>query len=225
MCIRLNQHLTRLERREFQRTGVIPDWWVGQFNVGFTAPTLMMVRDGGRQLVSEVARWGLVPSWSTGPEDPRCRDNFHARGETLHQKPSFREALLARRCVIPVAGFFVLEDIGRGERQTWYVKHAEGELLLLAGLYELWTRGDETVRSVAVVTSPPTELVARVHDRMAVVLDEPGACQWLDQGGQAMLCPCPENWLTMYPVSDYATRPQSDGPRCIEPVNPQKFLF
>lgn len=60
---------------------------------------------------------------------------------------------------------------------------------------------------------------------MAVVLDEPGTRQWLDQGGQAMLRPCPESWLTMYPVSDYVTRPQSVGPRCIEPVNPQRFLF
>ena len=224
MCNRLNQHLTHLQRREVLRTGVLPEW-ASRFNVGFSTRALMLRRDGPHRLVSEAARWGLVPNWSKGPDDPRCKDLWHARAESLHEKPSFREALASRRCVIPAAGFYEAEDIGRGERQNWYIRPADDGLLLIAGLYDVWSHGSETLVSLAVVTSAPNETVARIHDRMPVVLDEPAALSWLDHGGQQILRPCPADLLTIYPVSHYVAKRGSEGPQCIEPIRPQKFLF
>jgi hypothetical protein len=58
----------------------------------------------GRHLTS--ARWGLSVPWSTKPM-------INARSETAAEKPSFREALQERRCLVPTTGFteFVFRDV------------------------------------------------------------------------------------------------------------------
>src|SRR5262245_57421967 len=44
-------------------------------------------------------KWGLVPSWSKSPEGAARMIN--ARAETVHEKPSFRQAFATRRCLLP----------------------------------------------------------------------------------------------------------------------------
>jgi len=109
------------------------------------------VRDSGstdpvRQL--RVLRWGLVPSWAKTPEGGARLIN--ARAETVAEKPSFRRALVARRCLIPADGYFEwvtgtqerqLEEEGRRKRprkQPYFVTPADGSVFAMAGLYEFW---------------------------------------------------------------------------------------
>ncbi|MFT2015181.1 SOS response-associated peptidase [Streptomyces sp. 796.1] len=93
-------------------------------------------------------RWGLVPSWAKTPEVGVKMIN--ARAETVHEKPSFRRAFAARRCVIPADGYYEwvtgaderqLEEKGRKKRarkQPYFVTPADGSVLAMAGLYEFW---------------------------------------------------------------------------------------
>ncbi|MFF3309104.1 SOS response-associated peptidase [Streptomyces sp. NPDC002952] len=93
-------------------------------------------------------KWGLVPSWSTTP-DGRAR-MINARAETVHEKPSFRRAFAARRCIIPADGYYEwvtgsaereLEVEGRRKRprkQPYFVTPADGSVFAMAGLYEFW---------------------------------------------------------------------------------------
>lgn len=127
------------------------------------------VRDSGstepvRQL--RVLRWGLVPSWAKSPEGGARMIN--ARSETVTEKPSFRRALAARRCLIPADGYFEwgLPAEGRGRvtgaqerelvgspmpeargeqgrrkrtrKQPYFVTPADGSVFAMAGLYEFW---------------------------------------------------------------------------------------
>jgi putative SOS response-associated peptidase YedK len=109
------------------------------------------VRDSGspdpvRQL--RTLRWGLVPSWAKNPDGAARLIN--ARAETVHEKPSFRRALTARRCLIPADGYFEwktaaqereLEEQGRKKRprkQPYFVTPADGSVFAMAGLYEFW---------------------------------------------------------------------------------------
>jgi putative SOS response-associated peptidase YedK len=115
------------------------------------------VRDSGspepvRQL--RVLRWGLVPSWARTPEGGARLIN--ARAETVAEKPSFRRALFARRCLIPADGYYEWglaaegaatvpqerrpEEGGRGRarKQPYFVTPADGSVLAMAGLYEFW---------------------------------------------------------------------------------------
>ncbi|MDN3297974.1 SOS response-associated peptidase [Streptomyces ficellus] len=93
-------------------------------------------------------KWGLVPSWSKSPEGAARMIN--ARAETLHEKPSFRQAFATRRCLLPADGYYEwvtgaeerqLEEQGRKKRprkQPYFVTPADGSVFAMAGLYEFW---------------------------------------------------------------------------------------
>jgi putative SOS response-associated peptidase YedK len=75
-----------------------------RFNIAPTTP-IEVVRAGeaGNELVP--MRWGLVPCWwkKSLSELP---STFNARAETVTEKPMFRAAFKARRCIIPASGFY-----------------------------------------------------------------------------------------------------------------------
>jgi putative SOS response-associated peptidase YedK len=99
-----------------------------------------------RQLRS--LRWGLVPSWAKTPEGGARMIN--ARAETVHEKPAFRRAFTARRCLIPADGYFEWvtghqerqeEEKGKRKRprkQPYFITPPDGSVLAMAGLYEFW---------------------------------------------------------------------------------------
>ncbi|MEU9110865.1 SOS response-associated peptidase [Streptomyces sp. NPDC048483] len=93
-------------------------------------------------------KWGLVPSWSKSPD--AAAKMINARSETVHEKPSFKRAFSARRCLLPGDGYFEwvtapaerqLEEQGRKKRprkQPYFVTPADGSVMAMAGLYEFW---------------------------------------------------------------------------------------
>ncbi|MFD7920167.1 SOS response-associated peptidase [Streptomyces sp. NPDC059740] len=93
-------------------------------------------------------RWGLVPSWAKSPDVGVKMIN--ARAETVHEKPSYRRAFAARRCLLPADGYYEwmtgegerrLEEEGRRKRprkQPYFVTPADGSVMAMAGLYEFW---------------------------------------------------------------------------------------
>lgn len=93
-------------------------------------------------------RWGLVPSWAKSPEVGARMIN--ARAETVHEKPSYRRAFAARRCLLPADGYFEWvtghqerqeEEKGKRKRprkQPYFVTPPDGSVLAMAGLYEFW---------------------------------------------------------------------------------------
>ncbi|MEY4016189.1 MAG: hypothetical protein RIS46_1185 [Actinomycetota bacterium] len=70
-----------------------------------TAPThtVPILRHEESVVVVDPMQWGLVPSWS---KDPSVGSKMiNARSETITEKPSFRQSVPGRRCIIPMSGF------------------------------------------------------------------------------------------------------------------------
>jgi putative SOS response-associated peptidase YedK len=88
------------------------------------------------------------------PSDVRAT-LFNARSETAAEKPSFREALRRKRCVVPVSGFYEWRREG-DRKEPYHVVRSDGAPLLLAGIYA--ERRD--LNSVAVLTCAPNERMA-----------------------------------------------------------------
>ncbi len=91
-------------RRLFQVPGPLTNL-PPRYNLAPTqdAPVVRQREDGGeRELV--MLRWGLVPSWSQGPDSGYSMIN--ARAETVATKPAFRAAFRSRRCLVPADGFY-----------------------------------------------------------------------------------------------------------------------
>jgi putative SOS response-associated peptidase YedK len=56
------------------------------------------------QRVLHLLHWGLLPHWA---KDPAIATQLiNARGESVAEKPSFRDAFRQRRCLIPASGFY-----------------------------------------------------------------------------------------------------------------------
>ena len=109
-------------------------------------------------------RWGLIPSWATDPTIGARMIN--ARSETAASKPSFREPLEKRRCLVPADGFYEWSRGARG-KQPFCFDVGDGGLFAFAGLWDRWRGPDgQAVESCTILTTTPNSLLADVHDRM-----------------------------------------------------------
>lgn len=103
-------------------------------------------------------RWGLVPSWSRDlSSGPRM---INARVETVTEKPSFRRAMTARRCLLPALGYYEWRretDGGKPVKQPYFFQPGDGSLFHMAGLYEFWKAANSWVISTTIITTSATD--------------------------------------------------------------------
>jgi putative SOS response-associated peptidase YedK len=127
-------------------------------------------------------RWGLIPHWC---EDPKGgRKPINAMAETVHQRPTFREAYARRRCIIPIDGFFEWKATkGAKAKQPYAIAMKDGLPCGVAGLWENWKNpSGEWVRTFAIITTDANELVGQIHGRMPVILHPEDYVRWIGPG-------------------------------------------
>ena len=191
-----------------------------RYNNAPSQPVAVVLREGARALAEH--RWGLIPSWA---KDPKIGNRMiNARSETVAEKPAFRSALRARRCLIPASGFYEWKKEGQ-QRVPSYIHRADTAPLGLAGLWEEWpSPSGEMLRSCVIITTQANPFMARIHHRMPVILDSDRGAAWLapdlasPQELLAQLPPYPEGALASHAVSKQVNSPAFDSPACIEPV-------
>ena len=191
-----------------------------RYNVAPTQPVLIVRKAANREAV--LARWGLIPSWSS---DAAIGNRLiNARAETVADKPSFRAAFRQRRCLVPATGLYEWQKQGK-YKQPYHVRRKDGEPFAFAGLWERWQEpGGEPIDSCTILTTEANDLMRSLHDRMPVILDPRSYDRWLDHGRHdrealcSLLAPCPSEWLVAFPVSSYVSNARNEGPKCLEPV-------
>jgi putative SOS response-associated peptidase YedK len=166
--------------------------------------------------------WGLVPNWVK--EAGGGRKPINAKAETVASLPTFREAYKRRRCLVPVDNFFEWRAIkGAKVKQPYAIGLKSGAPFALAGIWENWRRpGTEAwVRTFAVVTCPANELMARLHDRMPVILPREAYERWLagiEPDPRDLMVPYPSEPMTMWPISTRVNKPDNDDAAILEPA-------
>jgi putative SOS response-associated peptidase YedK len=167
-------------------------------------------------------RWGLIPSWA---KDPKIGNQcINAKAETVAEKPSFRAAFKKRRCLVVATGFYEWQVQGRTKQPMWIGLQSQRPFAL-AGLWEQWTPADgEPLETCSIITTEPNGFMAKIHNRMPVILAPASYDQWLDPTFQhieplkALLRPYLGEELMAYPVSTLVNNPRHDVPQCLEPV-------
>jgi putative SOS response-associated peptidase YedK len=147
---------------------------------------------------------------------------INARAETLMDKPAFRGLLATHRCLIPADGFYEWQQGGDGERQPLDVGLRSGELFAFAGLWSAWKdqEADDWLRSCTIITTAPNELVAKVHDRMPVILRREHEATWLDpelpvDHTLELLVPFPSERMSAREVSPLVNSVANEGPELL----------
>jgi putative SOS response-associated peptidase YedK len=197
---------------------------VPRYNVSPTqqVPIVRGTAPGSRELA--LVTWGLVPHWA---KDPAIGNKLiNARADTAAEKPSFRDSLRRRRCLLPADGFYEWKKLGKG-KEPWLFRMRDGRPFALAGLWSTW-KNPEThtnLETCTILTTTPNELVSTVHDRMPVILSAEHQERWLDTGAEGtpfteLFLPFSADQMEAFPVSRRVNSPANEGPENIEPVSP-----
>jgi len=185
----------------FEADEVLGDYELPSYNLAPTQSVPILVdrafeRDEDGNPLGELsrefhsARWGLVPRWSKSVAE--MSPLFNARIETLFEKPSFKDAVLRRRCLIPASGYFEWQVDSAGAKRPIYINAGEEGMFAFAGIYEWWAdpakaAGDPSrwLLSASIVTKAAAPELAHIHDRNPVLLSPDTLDEWLDPSADA----------------------------------------
>lgn len=190
-----------------------PFWHVS----GFTHPKLV-VYTNLEPYKPILATWGLVPSWVKSKEQrlKLWNSTLIARGETMFEKPSFKESALTKRCIIPIQGFYEHHH-KKGGTIPYFIRRYDKRTMNFAGLWNEWldTETGEVLSSCSIITTKANPMMAKIHNnpkipepRMPVILADGMEDKWLapleDQLDrkylEELIQPYPEEELEAYTV-------------------------
>ena len=183
------------------------------------APVLRLVA-GERQF--DEMYWQLIPEWE--PAFKTKLSTINARSETVFGSPLFGPLILRRRCIVPLSGFFEWKRDGATKR-PFKIYRADGEILSVAGIWDTWHAGTPDARhSFSVLTTSANDMMAKIHDRMPLILDRSGVEEWIDpevherDALKNLMKPCPNSWLAATEVSTLVNSAKNNSPELLEPL-------
>ena len=132
--------------------------------------------------------WGLIPIWvkDLNQAEQMQRRTANARGETIFEKPSFRNSAKYKRCLVIVDGFFEYYTY-KSKKYPFFIRMKDEKPFAMAGLWE--SKEIEGVRknTFSIVTCDANEMMAKIHNdpkasdthRMPLILPEELEKEWL----------------------------------------------
>ena len=182
-------------------------------------------------------RWGLVPPWAKTAEDggPDTKSGpllINARADKVTSSPAFRSSAKAKRCLVPMDGWYEWTKRGeaKGAKTPYYMYAGDGEPLFMAGLWTTWRpkeapKDAKPLLSCTIITTDAAAQLADIHDRMPLTISAPDWDRWLDPDA-----PIDEGLLRGHgdldrieirEVSTLVNSIRNNGPELIEPAQPQ----
>jgi putative SOS response-associated peptidase YedK len=221
VCVRYTLHKTDAALAAISRAlGVlleVPEGSVPRYNASLT-DTMPVVALGDGGPVVRLMRWGLVPSGERGKARPRLLAN--ARSETVSSMPAFRGGVAHRRALVPANGFYEWMSDG-GVKKPYLFTLRDEQPFAFAGIWE--PAADDLPESYSLLTTEPNEVVARVHDRMPVILAADTMVRWLGDRPLAaaelseLVRPIAAERMESRRVSRFMSNSRHEGPRCLAP--------
>lgn len=186
-------------------------------------------------------RWGLVPPWvKTGRDGAPERKGpllINARADKVTTSPAFRSSAQHKRCLVPMDGFYEWRaepdsPAGKKPRKTpFYAYREDGEPLFTAGLWSVWKpdRGADSdgrpLLSCTIITIDAVGELARIHDRMPLIVPERDWEAWLDPDAppadELLTRPPDVRGIVLREVSTLVNSVRNNGPELIEPADSQ----
>lgn len=161
----------------------------------------------------QVFNWGLIPFWTkTDANANEIRGmTLNARAETLFDKPSFREPIRTKRCLVPSTGYFDWRH--EGNRKIPYFIYVKDEpVFSMAGVYDVWLSKEsgEEYTTFSIITTTTNSLTDYIHNtkhRMPAILSKEDEEKWLkpdlSKGEiEAFLKPYEADKMDAYPIKN-----------------------
>lgn len=172
-------------------------------------------------------RWGLIPFWTKDEKqaDEIKRMTLNARADTIFSKPSFREPIRSKRCLVPSTGYFEWrhED---GKKIPYYIYVKDEPVFSMAGVYDSWLDKStgEVISTFSIITTEANALTDYIHNtkhRMPAILSHADEEKWLDpklrkSDIEQLLLPFPADRMEAYIIDSDFLKKSSDDPTILD---------
>lgn len=152
----------------------------GSTEVFPTSDVWTIIDRNGERAMGQM-RWGLIPGWA---KDASIGSKmFNARSETAYEKPSFKNALRQRRCLVIADGYYEWQKLEKGKQKYW-VTSENGKPMAFAGLWEKWVdpATQSPVFSCTILTGEPhDDRMLEIHHRVPLIITRENWTAWLDR--------------------------------------------
>ena len=152
----------------------------------------------------EKIKWGYSPHWAKSP-----MNLINARYETIHEKPSFKDA---KRCIFIMDGWYEWKryfDWKRRENvKDPYYHHLNSNLIYVGGLYN--------DSGCVCVTKEAVKPISEIHNRQPVLLEEDQVEKWM-RGDHIIRDNISSN-IQIHKVSTYVNTPRNNDYKCVQPI-------
>jgi len=182
----------------------------GFFFSGFEHPEMPILSLSENEFVASNMQWGLIPNWVKSKEQALelRKNSLNARSETASEKPMFYGAWESHPCIVLASGFFEWKQVNK-EKIPHYIYAANGEILTMAGIYDIWTNNitGENIKSFSILTTHANQMMSEIHNvkcRMPVIIDPNYVKSWLNSTAterQDYCKPCNDDFLSAHIVS------------------------
>lgn len=187
------------------------------YNVAPGQEVLAVIHDG-HQRRGGYLKWGLVPAFAK--DEKSAFKMINARSETAHVKPSFRNLMARKRCLIIADSFYEWQKTK--EQNTPYRIQVENrELFAFAGLWDRFENNEEVLFTCTILTRESNAFMENIHHRMPIILPRDKEADWLNpqmkRGKDAFhfLQSLEIEPFTAYPVTDYVNKAANNDANCI----------
>ena len=172
--------------------------------------------------ILEIMLWGLIPFWE---KSVKPKGLINLRDDTILTKKWAHKYLQFQRCLIPASGFFEWGYAPEG-KMPYHFKLKNQAYFSFAGLYTDWKHPEsgKEIKSYAIITTSPNELLEKVHNRMPVILKEKDEDDWLNpdmveiEKIKEFLHPYPSQEMEKTAVSKRVNSPSNNDRDVIKPV-------
>jgi putative SOS response-associated peptidase YedK len=219
MCGRFTFQPTEAVYTRFQISNRL-DSLTARYNIAPGQMVPVIIANSPRRIV--FMRWGLIPHWAK--DEKTAYKMINARVETRTQRPAFRGLLSHNRALVPACGYYEWQGEGR-DKTPYYIHPQDEPYIAFAGLYDVWQPPDGDDRyTFAIITTEADAMMARLHNRMPVILVRALEEAWLDpaltqaQDVLDLLSRSTGLELDAYPVSRMVNRPSVDSEWLIQRV-------
>lgn len=196
------------------------DFYQPSYNVAPGQKVLAIIHDGKKKRAGYL-RWGLVPSWAK--DEKIGYKMINARSETAHEKPSFKNLMARKRCLIVADSFYEWKKSDE-EKKPKRIKLANRRLFAFAGLWDKWVQGDKELYTCTLLTKDANDFMEEIHHRMPIILPKEKEDEWIKPlkqqplEAQQFLQNMTDDELIAYNVRNYVNAAKNNDSQCIEPI-------
>lgn len=177
----------------------------------------------------QVFNWGLIPFWVRTEKDAAeiRKITLNARADTIFEKPSFREPIMKKRCIVPSTGYFEWRHDG-SKKIPYYIYLKDESIFSMAGIYDCWldkVTGEEyfTFSIITTDTNPLTDYIHNTKHRMPAILSKENEEKWLDTSLtranlESLLKPFDADKMDAYEIENDFTKKTPNDPSILQRV-------